>query len=146
MSMRTRLILLFTAASAIAACGNDDGSNVPADAGVAVCPDPTFSSIYSNVLNNARCTACHFAATPNFGNLGFGAGKDAAYTALQGASFNPKAGQAMLVVAGQPANSFLYVKVTDPNSPDGLMPLGGMLTACETQAIQTWIMNGAAND
>lgn len=139
-------LLILTSFTAALACGNDDGSNTPADAGAPVCPDPTFTSIHTNVLSSARCTACHFSATPNFGNLAFGAGKDTAYTQLQAATSNTGAAQAMRVVAGQPDNSFLYVKVTNPSAPGGIMPPGGMLTACEVDAIRSWIMSGAAND
>ena len=116
-----RFLILTTFTLALA-CGNDDGSNTPADAGAPVCPDPTFTSIHTNVLSSARCTACHFSATPNFGNLAFGAGKDTAYTQLQTATFNTSAAQGMRVVASQPDNSFLYVQGTNAGAPAGSCP------------------------
>ena len=140
-----RFLILTTFTLALA-CGNDDGSNTPADAGAPVCPAPTFTSIHTNALSSALFTACHPFATPTFGNLAFGAGKDTAYTQLQTATFNTGAAQRMRVVASQPDNSFLYVKVTNAGAPGGIMPPGGMLTTCEVDAIRTWITNGAAND
>jgi mono/diheme cytochrome c family protein len=88
---------------------------------------PTFASIDSNILST-KCVSCH-----NTGNT--------SGTGYSFSSYNETLGA---VKAGNPGGSALYTSVTGAN-PD--MPTGSIkLTTTETNAISTWITNGAQNN
>jgi|GEM_PF-1372987 len=87
---------------------------------------PTFASINANILQT-KCVNCHNANNK-----------------LGGKSFASYTDTLMSVVAGNPAGSALFTSVAGA-SPT--MPIGSLkLTAQETGAISTWIMNGAPNN
>lgn len=147
-SLHRALVVTFAAgALALSACGNDDGMNGDAGTGdAAACAvQPTFASIHTNLLASARCTVCHGGATP-LGDLKLDVDAATAHAALMAASANTAAVQPNRVVAGQPGESFFYVKISDDDAPSGRMPPGATLPACEIEAVRTWIENGAEND
>jgi hypothetical protein len=142
-----------------AACGNDDGKvdatpdagASPVDAGPSCSPiDPKFSVLKAQIFDTVTCNtaaACH-GATPQGALLltGDDATVLAALTAdtdqLESRNTYPKR-----VVAGNPDQSFLWQKLTDPNVPRGIMPLGQpRLDDCQLDAIRAWIQAGALLD
>lgn len=78
---------------------------------------PTFASLKQNVFS-PRCVSCHGA---NYANQAY--------------LTNPKNG---LIVAGKPASSLIYKKISA-----GTMPPRKPLSSVEVNAIKTWIQNGA---
>ena len=142
--MRTLLIGLAIATSAIQACGNDDGGPIEQ---ATECPvEANFQSIHDNLLSlNQRCASagCHGQAMS--GSLGLNLGAQAVLTELLSEDVaNTLATQTKRVVPKDASNSFLYVKLSDPAAPFGRMPLGGpALLDCELDAVREWIDNGA---
>ena len=105
-----------------------------------------WSTIYQFVFWSCRNEACHGSglAGVNF------ATKDAAYETLLNKPANPNFECAKLgkqrLVAGEPDESLLYLKL-DINSPCGQqMPPGGLLSDEKRERVRQWIMNGAKND
>lgn len=87
---------------------------------------PTFASINTNILST-KCVSCH--STNN---------KSGGY------SYSTYADTLRSVTAGNPGASRLYTS-TSGNNPS--MPTGSIkLTNAETDAISTWITNGAQNN
>lgn len=153
-----RILVLGLAITSVA-CGNDDGGDPPAGGADASVTDgggdgcasiqPTFTSIYDNILNTTQgsmsCATqfCHGSGAS--GGLNFTLDKGAVHTALLGPAAG--GGGRNRVQPNDSANSWLHVKVTDPNAPGGRMPLGApALPACQITAIQQWIDNGAQNN
>jgi len=154
-------LALCASAAAAVACGSDNGGD-PVDSGMMVAdtgihPDggsgclitPSFTSIYDNVLKVNTCAqgGCHGVAFQ--GDLAFNTGKAAALAAVLGDTFNTmgKVATPKLVVPGNPATSFLYIKLNDPNVPQGMMPLAAAkLPDCQLKAISDWITAGALDN
>jgi hypothetical protein len=117
---------------------------------------PTFSAIYGEIVQ-ASCggPSCHGSSAG--GGLVMQS-KMAAYTALVGAkAMGMTAGAAagtncadvggMRVVAGDPANSLLFDKISNAMPKcGGHMPPGGMLMPAQIQQVKDWIMAGAMNN
>jgi hypothetical protein len=130
----------------LAACsgsGGDDETMVP-------CVEPTFTSIHGERLSSPDFCAsagCHDAS--GAGGQSYSAGKDAAHAALLSDTIHPvgRTTWPKRAVAGQPDQSFLYVKLSSADPPGDRMPLGRPpLPQCDLDAIETWIGNGAMND
>jgi hypothetical protein len=153
------------AALATAACGGVSNNN-SADAGTIA---PTFTSIQQNIFNvSCAVSPCHTTATYTsagyldlsqgnayaslLGDAGTGAPIPAA--AVMNTSNDPGEGVAadggyLLVAPGDPAKSFLLLKITPGLQPQyGLqMPNTGVtLSTDQVQAVSQWIQNGAMND
>lgn len=120
----------------------------------------TFTSIYNVILNNnSQCAIAGCHAAPVQAGLDLSGAKAAVYANLVGASTfcmtpcNPatKTTVPTRVKAGDAMNSFLYLKVSQDSPAAGKggarMPLGtAPLSACEIEAIRTWIAGGAMDD
>lgn len=123
------------------------------DAADALCFDmqglraPTFANVQQ--ILTAECITCHSASlapdlsAPAYANL---VGKSAA----DDPPFLDSCG-GTLVVSGDPARSYLYVKVSsDVPCAGSRMPRGefvaGRLADCQVDLIQRWILAGAPND
>jgi hypothetical protein len=150
-----RLFSSMFLALAIAGCdggtdddNTDDGQN---DAGTLPCLEPNFTSIYEGRLSDTMTCAgsgCHDAATAG-GGQNYTLSKADVHATLLGDTVNtigapmwPKR-----VVAGSPDDSFFWIKLSRNDAPLGRMPLAmPPLQQCDLDAIETWIMNGAAND
>ena len=114
---------------------------------------PTFSSIQKEIFNTQdpsgrlACIQCHTNIGRNpSGGLNLLEGQS--YAALVGKASTGKPG-AILVVAGDPGNSYLVHKLDGASSIAGVrMPRGAgpFLTAGQISIINRWIQLGAKND
>jgi hypothetical protein len=103
-------------------------------------PDGTcdFPADVQPIFNN-RCTACHSGASAQ---MGLDLAEGSAHAALVGVDSAEQPGTP-LVAAGDPAGSFLMMKV-GANPPVGArMPIGGELSAAEIGTLTAWIAAGA---
>jgi hypothetical protein len=149
----------------------NDGGTAEAEAGPSACPDlqPTFSSFLTKVASTSTCGTnmqfnCHSssgAGVMGTGNLlDFTLDAGAVYTELLGpdgggapsTNLAGNAGHIPRVVPGDAGASMLYIKLTltsssDPKYGSG-MPLTapGSLCPAVTDAVKTWIDQGAANN
>jgi hypothetical protein len=112
--------------------------------------NPSLSSITQNIIQNSdssgrsACTLCHAGPTPA-GRLNLSGD---VYAALvnKPSSFKPGA---ILVVPGDPENSYLYQKLVGTSGIVGLrMPRNGppYLTDGQIEVIERWIEEGAKNN
>lgn len=131
------------------ACGNDDGGALT-DAGVVPCLESNFTSIQQGLLSTNRCATAGCHATNGQGGLTLSGSKTEVHAALVNAATMNGSASATYpnrVAPNQPDQSFLYIKVTDPNTPGGIMPpIGDRLRQCDVDALRAWITAGAAND
>ncbi len=120
---------------------------------------PTFSAIYQEIFVGTGCNGgptCH--ASMNAGQLKMTVKADT-YKALVGSPAaginlgmmstapNCKDSGLVRVVAGDPAASLLYKKVSEATPACGMrMPPSGMLDAAKAEQIRMWIMAGAKDD
>jgi predicted CxxxxCH...CXXCH cytochrome family protein len=90
----------------------------------------------------SKCASCHGSSAPAAG-LDLATDPHAAMVGVASSQYPSE----ILVVAGDPAASFLVEKVTGP-SPDhgGKMPPGGELPQAEVDAISAWISDGAPSE
>jgi hypothetical protein len=118
---------------------------MPPDPRAAICADagtsPPFSLV-QQIFNN-ECVTCHLVAT----DLVLAQGQSYANLVGQPAPVAESCG-GTLVVAGDPASSYLYQKVSNPHPCSGTqMPAGEFgpvpLPACVIAIIHDWIANGA---
>jgi len=124
-------------ASWVTACSSSPGA---AGTGYRATVAPIFET---------KCTNCHWAGTPIQYQLQNPFDPNTGVVGRAGSW--TMARHAIVVVAGQPDQSFLVDKVqaTDlnPDTEGASMPLNNpQVTATELDAIRTWILNGANND
>lgn len=106
---------------------------------------PTLASLSSEYFGGS-CTfgKCHAPPKPAGG---LDLTPSAAYAQLVNvAAHHPQAKGAVLVVPGQPDQSFLYQKVHGPVQAGGLMPLGETEpfdADCSVAMLRQWILDGA---
>lgn len=157
-----KLLLLSPAlflAWALCACASDDGSRASAsksEAGsgaagrsserVADAPMGSFSHLFGQTFSTCKIDFCHGG-----GRAGLDmSSREAAYRTLVDMPSSPTAACGMLgkkrVVAGEPEESLLFLKL-DINAPCGQqMPPGGVLPESSVQEIHDWIAAGAKDD
>jgi hypothetical protein len=138
-------------AGMMGATGGTGGTFVPGS--------PTFSAIFSEIIQATGCNAgglCH-GGTLGQGNLLLNE-QAPSHAALVGVAAmgvtdprlmlpNCVDSGLMRVVAGQPDTSLLVKKIEGTMPPCGQpMPPTGPLTPAQVMQIRTWIMNGALND
>lgn len=135
--------------AATAACGNDDGGAVLDGGTMCSTVSPTFTNLHTTIFSAPRCNQdfCHGSRSTQ-GNLLLGAAQADAYASITGATdrSDSKTQYPKRVEPMMPDKSFLWIKLTVPTVPGGLMPLGGKLNDCELAAVQEWITKGAPND
>jgi hypothetical protein len=146
--VRAVLVLVLGAGLGAAACGPDDGSDLPP-------LEPTFASLDANVFF-PRCTApCH-SGGEDFAAGGLDLEPDARLALLDVEAASNKCGDSglTLLVAGDPEASLAYLKIvtksedTEPPCGDP-MPSGSTrppLTGAQIEALRAWIEAGAAGD
>lgn len=119
-------------------CGNDD-SDPPAQ------PDTlNFAKVTKEVINGTNCSGplCHDGAAGGF-KLG---SNDQLYAELVGQmATGPECGTSGLtrVVAGDSANSLVYLKLTRPPCGDKMPPLPVTLADSKIELVRQWIDEGA---
>jgi hypothetical protein len=132
----------------LTACGNDDGMNGMNNGPGIICPDPTFTAIYDDVLSKAPGCAtdgCHGGRIVS-GALSFSEGKDEAYRQLtEDVVIKRGSFQSRRIVPNNLGASFLYIRLVG-TSTAGAMPPAGAPPDCQVQAVADWIDAGAAND
>ena len=161
--MNTRLTMQAAFAIGVASaigCGTTPSSNTGADAGPSI--QPTFTSINANIFQpSCANSSCHSPTGEAIsGKLDL---STSPYAALLGAngkgapipdSTDPGEIKAasegyLLVTPGNPAKSFLYLKISpnlDPSYGAQMPNLGTGLTAEQVQAVSDWITAGALNN
>jgi hypothetical protein len=106
--------------------------------------DPaTFDAIYNDVFATSCVDGCH-SATVGAGNL-FLEG-DRAYDSIVNGSCDDEDAQAaglVRITAGQPIESFFYLKMVNPEGMGEIMPPSGMLDDEVLDNIEEWILRGA---
>ena len=121
------------------------------------CADPasaaTFTQVYEMLFprtTNAHCDMCHGLPPYDIsnGNLSTGMDKASTYAALVGKMSTPASVRvAPLVVPGQPEESMLLQKLSDPPPCGDRMPVGGMaLSQEQIEMIRSWIAAGASDE
>lgn len=126
--------------------GGDAGAPLPVERGF-------FHERVRPILEKS-CSGCHSEASPD-GNMSLG-GKISSADVVKGLVNSPTAygGQFLRVVPGDPAKSWLYLKVsgmaatagcTGAMCRTGVMPPAGMVTVpqADIDTIRQWIMDGA---
>jgi hypothetical protein len=144
--------LAFALSIALLACGTDSTTDMvfdpPDDSGAAdnpldeETPPVTFSFVQENILNRScALSGCHADAT--FPNLS----ADRAYDNIVNALSSSNA-SIDLIEPGDPANSYLFIKITNGEGIQGSrMPRGGpALSEDLIAAVKEWIERGAPND
>ena len=142
-----KAVLAAAALVLVSACSSTSGSSAAAG------PTATFTDVYAMLYpttTNARCNFCHGlpANDRSNGNLSMGNDKAAAYAALVGkAAAGSACKDRMLVVAGQPENSLMLMKLSENPACGSRMPLGGnLLTDPQREMVRSWIAAGAKDD
>jgi hypothetical protein len=136
------------ACSSTSTGGGGDSGTSSGSGGDSGGPSETFTDVYTTVLQ-PHCTSHHVAGgADSFLDLSTQA---AAYTSLVGVTASgPACGTSgnVRVKAGSPSASLLFQKVSQASPPCGAqMPLNGTpLSQADQTKIQSWIIQGAAND
>lgn len=125
-----------------AACGGD--GVISSVVGPPPPSAPTLTSLQASIFT-PRCgvPGCHGPPAPQQG-MNLSDGNTHAFTvgvdAVEVSGFKR-------VAPGNAADSYLYMKIAgDPRIAGDRMPLGGMLTATEIDAVRLWINAGAMNN
>ncbi len=140
--------LAFALSISLLACGTDSTTDMvfdPPDDGDAVptdqeTPAVTFTFVQENILNRScALSGCHGDAT--FPNLAAGNAYNNIVNALSSAGTD-------LIEPGDPANSYLFTKITNGAGIQGSrMPRGApALNDDLIAAVKEWIERGAPND
>lgn len=114
-----------------------------------VLPDPTLSSIQTNLFNSScALSSCHSSGAHK-GELALNTGSS--YSQLVGVIADNEAAAAdgkILVVPGDPDASFLIQKLEGPGADEGdLMPqTNDPLSQAEIDVIRQWITDGALDN
>lgn len=151
--------------SAATGCGNDDGGAIidsglsadaqpsdGADVGTACQVTGTFSSLHDGLFGTPTCvlSGCHDRPT-QAGLLDMSQGPRGVFEELLLEGTGAPEVRAQIpnrVTPNNPSQSFLWRKITEADPPGfgSRMPLGGILSPCEIDAVRSWIENGATND
>lgn len=138
-----RAIIMCAAAILVASC-NVDTPTDPTSGTI----EPTFSSIQSKLFNPS-CTTSSCHGSTGKGGLTLVAGSSyAALINVRSENDGAHTPKFFRVLPGKPDSSFLYIKLTSPSSLQGdRMPqVGSALSQQYTDAVRTWIQNGALNN
>ena len=126
----------------LASCGGDgvlDPGTRPPDGNA-----PTLTSLQSSIFTpQCALPGCHAAPFPEQG-MDLAAGNVYVYTVgVDSVELSPY----KRIAPGNAVDSYLYMKIAgDPRIIGDRMPLGGLLTAAEIEAVRAWIDAGAKND
>ena len=106
-------------------------------------PAPTFTEIYAEVLfPSCGFSSCHAGSA----GAPFLETEESAFSSLVGAESNNVSG-AILVISGDPDNSYLIQKLEDdPGITGNPMPPSSPLPEEKIEAVREWILAGALRD
>jgi hypothetical protein len=114
-----------------------DGGGTPID------PTATFTRVKAEILPTCAAAGCHGTIAPQQ-NLVL------APNVAYGNIVNVKSTEdtsLLRIAPGDPANSYLYRKITGTGITGGQMPLGGpYLSGAQISLVRDWIRRGAPND
>ena len=149
--------LASAAALTMSGCGSSNSASPASNVAV----DPSFTSIYTNVLSQ-NCASCHQpggSGTLNGANLDFSSQSQAYNTIFDMVAGLSSSGCTSLhnVVASAPRSSYLLAVIDSSynragfGAASGCQPIashvsGGYASPAAQAAIVTWITNGAANN
>lgn len=139
--MTARVVLMSALLVAAVSCGGDG----VIDMGTGPLPGgPTLNSLQSSIFTpKCAVVGCH---APPFPEQGMDLSAGSTYVNIVGVE-GTELPAFERVTEGVSADSYLYMKVAgDPRIIGDRMPLGGMLTAAEIDAIRAWIDAGAKDD
>ena len=140
--MKARLVLALGLVLLVASCGGD--GVIDTVVGPPPTSAPTLAFLQSSIFT-PQCAfpGCHAAPAPQQG-MDLSAGKT--YVDTVGADSAELPGFKR-VASGNAADSYVYMKIAgDPRIVGGRMPLGGLLTAAEIDAVRAWIDAGAKDN
>ena len=118
---------------------SDEGSD-PVSPGPDPDPDPISFAADIQPIFNANCVGCHGLG----GNGGLDLREGSAYGNLVGIDSQGYPGKR--VMAGEPADSVLYLKLTGDSSTGTRMPPAGLLPQAQRDLVRDWIAEGAADN
>lgn len=120
---------------------SDDGSD-PVSPGPDPDPDPDPVSFATQIqpIFTASCVGCHGSG----GNGGLDLREGQAYGNLVGVDSQGYAGKR--VMADEPANSVLYLKMSGDSSTGTRMPPTGLLPQAQRDLVRDWIAEGAQDN
>ena len=134
---RALAILSLLATSAVVACS--DSVESPVDSGSSVTPVPTFSFLQQEVFNRScALSGCHAGTRPPDLRASNAFARIVDVASSRGTPY---------ITAGDPDNSYLYLKVTGASGiSGGRMPRGRPALSSSVQdAMREWIESGAPN-
>jgi mono/diheme cytochrome c family protein len=142
--MRTlRIILAAWGALILISCNSQKKSDAPPKI-----LEPKLSSLQQEIFD-ARCNApsCHGSGVKGGLSL-VGENSYRQLVGVRGTTDRMNTPPLFRVQSGSPDSSFLYIKITLPDTSQGeLMPKGSdKLTPDEIEAVRQWIMSGAPNN
>ena len=138
----------------LSACGGGDSPTTPPGGGGGggggggaarqILSDPSFQTNIQEIFSRTGCTAagCH-GTSPQ---AGLDLRSSAAYEALVDVGSTMEPGRTR-VIPGDPANSYLVIKIEGRQSSGSRMPQGGTpLDNIDQTNIRNWISRGARNN
>ena len=106
-------------------------------------PTATFTRVKSEILPTCSAVGCHGRIAPQESLV---LTSDVAYAQIVGVA-SIETPSLKRVAPGDPANSYLYRKITGAGITGDRMPQGGpFLTDAQISLVRDWIRRGAPND
>lgn len=136
-------------------CSSEDEQTLPPPTGSSLAGVGSFSGdVVPIVRNSCALTACHASKTSN---LGIHLTHDASQIFAELQKESPSYPGVKFVVAGNPEQSFLYLKMEGRQASLGAkctgtkpcgseMPPDELVPQAERDLVEKWIQNGAKND
>ena len=140
--MRFRLALIFLIV--LTSCGKlKELPTDPGDGGTPPDPTATFTRIKTEILPTCAAVGCHGRIATQEDLI---LAPDAAYAQIVNVH-SVEMASISRVLPGDPANSYVYRKITGVGITGDRMPQGGpFLTDAQIQLVRDWIRRGAPND
>lgn len=135
----TALVILLTSCGKLKELPTDPGSG----GGDPIDPTATFTRVKAEVLPTCAAVGCHGTIAPQ-DNLVLAPAVAYANTVGVASVENPSLHR---IAPNDPANSYLYRKITGTGITGERMPLGGpYLSDAQIKLVRDWIRRGAPND
>lgn len=137
---RTITVFAFAMIAMLALGGCSDEGSDPVSPGPDPDPDPISFAEDIQPIFTASCVGCHGLG----GNGGLDLREGSAYGNLVGVDSQGYPGKR--VMADEPANSVLYLKLTGDSSTGTRMPPAGLLPEAQRNLVRDWIAEGAQDN